>query len=800
MLKRYLLWTMAASQIALVPSLLAVNDAAEDSELNVLVVTAQKRQQSIQEIPIAVTAVDSDALEQFSITSSDEIADLVPNLNVSRSLNGTLNYFIRGIGMDDFNLSSVPAIGLYLDDVAIHNPLLAGFALYDIDRVEVLRGPQNALFGKNTTGGAINYISNNIRQADNLNGYAKLTLGNHKTRYFDAASNLIIGDNSHLRISLFSHQRDGLVSSRIDGNNTKYDDDSRWGIRTQLIHQISEQVQLHASIYGGKQDQIAEVKTLLLPREGNLVIDINDADLTQNDSELINPPNDINSLGGYLKLKWQFNDFDAASITSFEDVKSKRTDDWGSQSLPSNVDQIISFHATDTRHYSQEFQLLSKYSTSFNWLAGALIDIETGDLLQTAFIDPAGPGRPDDTIDDAGSGPLFDRGAWLELDTQTFSLYGQLGFELTPKTDLTTGFRWTRQELRPTVNAAGMMMDLPQAPFPLGSFGWYSLGNPEFDVQRDHAGFSTVENFIEVNGGFPASANIDETFTEWGGKIALDHQFNSDVLFYGYWARGFKMGSVNSNPTTASFLSLLDKVVEPEKLITYELGAKSQWLSNRLRVNAAVFNNKWQDYQFYQVYNPGNPANLFATLVNLPEARSYGAEIEVKWLATDSVILNLGLGWLNTEVVDGTLNTEGIPEAVQDDFQNQVVDGNSLTNAPEWVYNLSIVKSFYFEKSELDILFHYDYMDEHIHILAGENTNAWQQNFSEKSVGLLNFNAALHFGELRQYKVALWAKNLTDEKYCRERSTVPGANTEITRLCVQGELQTMGLTVSYQFD
>ncbi len=795
MLKRCLLWTMATFQLASSATL-----SADDSELNVLIVTAQKRQQSVQEIPIAVTAVGAEALEQFSISNSDDIADLVPNLNVSRSYNGTLNYFIRGIGMDDFNLSSVPAIGLYLDDVAIHNPLLANFALYDIDRVEVLRGPQNALFGKNTTGGAINYISNNTRQADNLNGYSKITLGNHNTRYFDAASNIIINDQSHLRVSVFNHRRDGLASSSVESNNTEYDDVSRWGARTQLIHQFNPKVQLHASLYGGQQDQTAEVKTLLLPSDGNLFIDIDDADLTQNDSELINPPNDIKSLGGYFKIKWHFDDFDAASITSFEQVESERADDWGSQTAPSNVDQIISFHATDTLHYSQEFQLVSKHTASFNWLVGALIDFESGDILQTAFIDPGGPGRPDDAINDAGIGPLFDRGAWLELDTHSYSLYAQIGYEITPKTTLTGGLRWTRQALQPTVNAAGMMMDLPDTPFPLGSFGWYSLGNPEFDVLRDHAGFSTVENFVEANGGFPASVDIDESFTEWGGKIALDYQYNADVLFYGYWARGFKMGSVNSNPTTASFVSLLDKVVEPETLVTYELGAKSQWLSNRLRINSAIFDNQWQDYQFYQVYNPGNPANLFATLVNLPEASSYGAEVELNWLATDSLNLTLGLGWLNTEVVDGTLDTNGIPEAVQDDFQSQVVDGNSLTNAPEWVYNLSIVKSFYFEQSELDILFHYDFMDEHIHILAGENSEAWQQNFSEKSVGLLNFNAALHFGKLRQYKIALWAKNLTDEKYCRERSTVPGSNTEITRLCIQGEPQSIGLTVSYQFD
>ncbi len=797
MLQRSLLWTIVATQLVLSPVVVA-----EEDELNVLIVTAQKREQSIQTVPIAVTAVNSDALEQFNISSSNEIAELVPNLNVARNFNGTLNYFIRGIGMDDFNLSSIPAIGLYLDDVAIHNPLLTNFALYDIERVEVLRGPQNALFGKNTTGGAINFISNARRTDDSLDGFAQLSFGNFNRRFLDAASHVIINDNTHMRFSLFNHQRDGLVTSRLADNDTEYNDISRWGLRTQIVHQIDSDRQLHASLYGGKQQQIAEVKTLLLPQGSELIIDLDDADLTKNESALLDPPNDIDSLGGYLKFKWALEHFEFTSISAFEDVESKRTDDWGSQTLATNVNQIISFHATDTQFYSQELQLVSSKQASLpiDWLAGFLFDVESGDILQTAFIDPGGPGRPDDAINDAGIGPLFDRGAWLELDTRTYSLYGQADIKLSNKTSLNTGIRWTRQNLKPRVNTAGMLMDLPEMPFPLGSFGWYSLGNPGFDPLQDHAGFSTINNFFEANGGAPASVDIDETFTQWGGKVSLDYQYDSDILVYGYWAKGFKMGSVNSNPTTAAFLSLLDRLVKPETLITYELGAKSQWLNNQVRLNAALFNNQWEDYQFYQVYNPGNPANLFATLVNLPEANSYGAEAELQWLIDQSFEINMGIGWLKTKVVDGQLNTDGIPATLQDDFQRQVVKGNRLTNAPEWVYNLSLMKSFFFDQSDLDLLLHYDYQGEHIHMLAGENSDAWQQNFSEKAVGLVNFNMTVSFGDLRQYKVALWAKNLTDEKYCQERSTIPGANTEITRLCIQGQPQTMGLTVSYRFD
>jgi len=317
---------------------------------------------------------------------------------------------------------------------------------------------------------------------------------------------------------------------------------------------------------------------------------------------------------------------------------------------------------------------------------------------------------------------------------------------------------------------------------------------------RDHAGFSVANNFVMSNGGYPASVTFDDTFSEWGGKVSLDYTVSDDTLLYGYLARGFKMGTVNSNPTTASYSSLLNKAVQPEVLLTYELGFKSQFLNNTFRLNGAFFRNEWQDYQFYHVYNPGNPANLFASLVNLPEAQSYGADFEMKWLLGNQLTLNAGLGWLRTKVVDATLDTQGIPDNLQEDFQNQVIKGNELTNAPKLVYNLSLLKSFYFEASELDLFLQYHFTDKHIHILAGNNSDVWQANFSEKPTELLMLNSSLFFGASRQFKLSLWVKNALDEKYCSERSAIPGTDTETVRLCVQGEPKTVGLTFNYQFD
>jgi iron complex outermembrane receptor protein len=755
--------------------------------------------QSIQDIPISIIALSAEDLDSASINQASEIATLIPNVNATRSISGISNYFIRGVGMDGFNLSSVAAVGIYVDDVAIINPMLANFALYDIARVEVLKGPQNTLYGKNTTGGAINFITNSPDNDDLSSGYGQVTLGNHKQLFLKGAVSSKVTEKLSLRLAAFSHQRDGLVTSEISDNPTEFNDVNQLGARLHLAYQFNKDIKLLGSLYGGKQNQIAEVKSAINPMGDDSNIKLDEYDLSKNHSSLINPPNDIEAFGGFFKVNLQQDNYSFNAITSFEKVESERMDDWGSQHLPSAVYQSNIYNSTDTAYISQEFQWQSNSQGPLQWIAGLLYNDEHGDLLQFALIDPAGPGRPDDSIPDAGIGPMFDRGAWVEHKSRTVSAYSQVTYKLTEKLNLTSGFRWTKQALTPTVNSAGMMMDLPGQEFPLGSLGWLSLGNNDFDRFADYMGFDRAKRFLEANGGFPASAKIDQTFNEWGGKLALDYDLSPELMIYSSLSRGFKMGAVNSNPTTTAFKSLLDKVVKPETLITAELGFKTDLYNNSLRINGSFFKNQWQDYQFFLVYNPGNPANLFTSLVNLPEAESTGAELEFAWQASPSLRINLAIAWLDSQVIDGNLDTSSIPEQSKVDFQNQALKGNSLTNAPEWSYTVSTYKSYEFTEGDIEVSAHFSYLGEHTHQLAGNHSETWINNFSEGSTGLLTVNALYSFGEQREYQITFWAKNLTDEQYCSERAIAPGADPETIRLCSQGEPKTIGITAKVIF-
>jgi iron complex outermembrane recepter protein len=812
-----------ASNIVFANSALADGDTVKN--LEVITVTAQKRTESIQDVPIAISAISTQKLEKLVISNAADVVSLAPNVNSTRSIGGGYNYFIRGVGMDDFNLSSVPAIGLLVDDVSLHSPVLANFALFDLSQVEVLRGPQNTLYGKNTTGGVIKFntvqpyledsysesnsgptstqYSRRLSGYDGRTAYSSLTLGSRSLVKVEAALPLLFSETIAGRISGFAHSQDGLLkndnsnsnlNNNVAGLNDDYQNINKTAIRIQLAGKVSDRIIVQGALNVGKQSQISEIKPLIMASEGEQRIDIQEQDLSRISTDLIAPPNDVNMTRGDIKIAWQLPDFTVQSITSFEDVESKRKDDWGSQSLPSSVYQIITFNTTDTSVFSQEFQLQSNQNDITNWLVGAMYSREQGDLLQTAYIDPVGPGRPDDAIDDAGQGPLFDRGGWVEKDTRAYSFYGQYDRQIANDWQLSGGLRWTTQRLSPTVNAAGMMMDLPGQAFPLGSLGWYSLGNPNFNIFTDYAGFEVINAFKVANGGFPATVEIDESFEQWGGKLSLAHDLSQHVMTYASIVRGFKMGSVNSNPTSMAFTNLLNVVVKPETLVTYEIGAKAMFADENLRINSALFYNDWDNYQFYQVYNPGNPAQLFASLINLPEARSYGAETELEWHFKDNWRLDIGLGWLETEVVDGTLDVSGLPEASKEGFQNSVVAGNELTNAPEWSSHISLERYFDLQYGELDVLLHFEFKDEHIHQLAGKNSEAWQYNMSEPSVGLWSLNVNYTFGHNRQYSIGAWAKNITDEQYCLERAIIPGTPVETTRLCARAEPRSVGIT------
>lgn len=770
------------------------------TELEEIIVSSQRREQSLQDIPITVNVISADELESRQFNELADIANSLVLVGANYNPGGITNYYIRGIGLDDFNLSAIPSVGIYSNEVAITNPMAANLGLFDIERVEVLKGPQNTLFGNNTSGGAINVITGKPDlTAESLSGYLRASLGSFEEQKINAAINVNASANLGFRIAGFSRQRDGLVASTVAGNDTEYGDIDQQGLRLQSLWAPTDKLSLLASFETARQNQINPIRSLLEADADGIAIDPSRRDAFSTDSQLINPPNDIDTDTFSLRIDYALERVDFTGISAYQTVESLRADDWGPQLVSSSVPIIINYSATDTEQLSQEFQFRAKPEQPLQWLAGYLYSEEKGQLLQAAYIDPLGGGRPDDAVTtDAGTGPLLDRAALVDLDTVTHSVYGQLEYMFVDKWAVVAGYRWSRQDIEPTVASAGMMMDLPGQEFPLGSFGWFSLGNPDFDINRDAVDFTIARNFKNANGGYPAQTDIDRRFTEWGGKLGLQYFYNEDVMSYVSVSRGFKQGTVDSNPTTVTFASLIDGVVTPETLITYELGFKSFWLNKQLKLDGALFYNDWEDYQYFLVSNPGAPQDLLAQLVNVPEARTKGIELDAVWIINQHWRLQAALGLLNTEVTNGNLDTTGVPAAGVETFQSQIVSGNELTNSPDKTYQLALQNIEQTPWGELTSQLNYRFIDSHPHQIRGTNTAEWFESFSEDDVALWSFNSLLRFGSQAQYSVSVWGKNISDEKYCVERAQLPGVSGN-PRLCSYAQPRSWGVAAGYDF-
>lgn len=241
--------TVAISAIVMANALSGNVWAASGQRLEEVVVTAQKRSESIQDVPISMQAMSGDDIQQMGISRSDEVLKLYPNLNISKQSENNTNIFIRGVGTADFHLNNVSAVGVYLDEVSINSPYGTSFSLFDMERVEVLRGPQNTLFGRNTTGGAVNFISRKPDPEQELNGYLMGTVGRDDELSAEGAVSLPMTDKLAMRISAVTNNRDNIWDNPLTDN--EWGEIERHAARVQLHWLPSEALDVFWNLHGG---------------------------------------------------------------------------------------------------------------------------------------------------------------------------------------------------------------------------------------------------------------------------------------------------------------------------------------------------------------------------------------------------------------------------------------------------------------------------------------------------------------------------------------------------------------------
>jgi iron complex outermembrane receptor protein len=637
-------WLVAASLAALVPAAAHANETdgkadaaahADDASDPVeIVVTAGKREQSIQDVPTAITALGADVFTLQGVgRSASEVLSLVPNASAGAQQHGRPRWWIRGVGAGQQQIDLANPVGFYLDEVYISNASATGLPLFDLERVEVLRGPQGTLWGKNTTGGAIAVVTKKPSfSPTGTENYVKLDYGSYDDKIVQAGVGFVIApDVLAARISGHIENRDGRFTNAFSGEKDNAIQDSV--IRGQLLARAGGNFEALLGVHYRKYKTdggywtIGSYRADGLYRNGYTPPTDHDAVSTNADEF-----SDTEQYGGSLKLDWDFGGVTLTSITGYEryEVTSGGDSDYTPLEIARNHTEARS------TQWSQELRLASSGTSRFKWIAGLYYFKEDIKSEATSATLPAGsvPARPGLTAPN----PAYSRTRY-DHSAESGAAFLNLGYDITDSFNLTVGGRFTRE-----TKTLDFRRVASRTPAWSNYARWWDSYTGDF------------------GGGGNFSGVLERTWDNFTYDVTPSWTVAPGHLVYFKYAHGVKSGGFN---TAAQVVAAL-QVVEPEKLDAFEIGYKSSWFDGAVTFNATAFHYQYDNVQINVVGpNPGAVGGVTTSyLQNAAEAHVNGAEFELTARPVKGLQLNAALGLLDTkydtlQVVNGGPNLSG---------------------------------------------------------------------------------------------------------------------------------------------
>ena len=742
--------------------------------LEEIIVTAQKRAESIQNVPISMIALQGDELQNLGVRQADDVFRVAPNLGVVNHVGPTqANYFIRGVGTLDFHLNTISPVGVYLDEVSINSPFGNGFSLFDMERVEVMRGPQNTLFGRNTTAGAVNYITRGPEIDKGTNGYVSATYGRFDQIDVEAAVGFPLGRNAAARISLLSNDRDGAFDNLTTGRET-FDRQLQAG-RAQLLWLPTETLAVLIRAHGGVNrgsgvpthavglldptDLTAPcpVPASQLTVENNPNCAVSSGFVPQRDDfnnvfGNRDPRTDLDLWGVSARVDWEFNSMTLTSISAFDSTEIRMEDD------PDGAPTVLFefFQDGDLDQWSQDLRLASAQDQSLRWMLGFFYFLEESDYATVVRrtpepLAPSGPGAFN-TIPNT----------IVRQDDEVFSGYFQVEYDILSKLTGTVGFRYM-SETKDGTNTASVR----------GTGGFLGPVVPE----RTFIDAEVVESAPLLFA--PPADILDETFNEWAVRFALEYQATEDTLLYGSVSRGVKAGGF-SLAALQALTGLGAQPVDTEILWAYEIGMKSAWLDNSVQANATIFYYDWEDLQSFQLLFDPSLGFGVPQLTNVPESSLLGGELELTWAPAQGWFLKAGVGLLDAEI-DEPGNLLGVSE------------GNVLPHSPDVTFNGLVRKEFQLGRGTFALQTDFRFQDDVSFGLENAPT------LNQDGYGILNARGIYSSGPDGRYQIAVWGENLTDTEYCGFLAELRGLSENV-RCAPNIGTPTYGVTVGMRFE
>lgn len=793
-----------AAMLAATP-VAAQNTNTGATEIEAIVVTAQRREESANSVGMAIQAVTGETLSRLHVTNVKDLSTFAPSFTVSQSYQGVPTYTLRGIGFNTINMSATSTVGTYTDEVAYAYPMMNTGPIYDLERVEVLKGPQGTLYGRNTTAGLIDFVTN--KPTEEFKAAASVEIGNYKTHNFEGYVSGPIAERIQGRLAFRTEDSDeGWQVSRTRGD--RQGEVHRYGVRGSLAMQPSDTINIDASFtaWKNKSDTVAAQGIGFTPATtgspfnapglaayiaANPPTEASQADwapVSVRGTDIgtglgIGGPlrEDNDFYAGKVRVDWDLGgDLLLVSLTSYNKLTRNAKFDWSGAPY-----EILVQHAQgDIESIAQEVHIEGGDDRSF-WLLGGYIARDRildsnrtllGQNANVSLIRTVGAPLLATPFNSGGYTPLQLSQAFRtyqdigNIETDTWSLFANGEYELSEAFKLTAGIRYTQDKqdyegcsrdfngnMLPNVNVVNRAL----------FFAAYGLVAPISQGQCNT--FDPVKRSFGL-----VTSTLDEDNVAW--RLALDWTPNDQVLVFGSISRGAKAGAT---PINAANISTQNAPATQELLTAYEVGVKAALFERRVQANINAFYYDYEDKQL-SVYFADPIYTALARLANVPDSEAYGLDGEVTWRATSDLTFIGSATFLHTEVKGYTgINSAG---------QSASFDGKPFLYSPKFQGGLTVLYDRELnDKLGLQAALSGRYQSKSHADLEGD------PRFVIEEYGLLNTSLGVHSLDDR-WELSIWGRNLTDEYYW---SAVSSNANVVVRF--PGQPRTYGASLTVKF-
>ncbi len=723
-------------------------------EIEEIVVTAQKREQSLQDVPISITAFTGEDIQENGWSSPVDIIAKTPNVNAYSVFGNAFPIFwIRGIGTSDQAHGANSPVGMYANEI-YHSSLVGqGFALFDLERVEVLRGPQGTLWGKNTTGGAINFISKLPGDELESNILGEFGLYNDDTPVYkiEGGVSLPLSDTLSARIAVKSHQRDDWITNEIkDGRGPQSEEGldgvSEFAGRTTLLWTPSDEFDaVFRATIGRRDGDHVPLHFEALDNPDSFVrhggYDENPAiDVVSQDRR---SPEKVEYENVSLHLNWNREWGSITSISGY--VHAFYNQDADVDGTPR--DGLFGPFEADSEQFSQEVRVAFDAGDNANVIVGAYYFTEGMDgfnwFLTGSDLGPNASAAG--CCENSGFGNIEQR------DRNSFAVFGSLDYQLSDRLNLNVGARYTEDE----------------EDWAFQQLFWV------FEGSRFNDGVPDSNSAVELFD----SGRLSEKWDEITGDISLTYALTDDVNVYIKYARGYLSGN-HVLPFTGTFFS----VVEPEQIDSFEFGTKGTYLDGRLQANAAIFYYDYKNVQVSRGTTEPTQGGFISLRENAAEATVRGLELDVTFLPSENWLIRTGLGYTDTEF---------------DEFISVLAGGNidysgqEFPNVPETTayldvrYNQPLASG-----ASVEIATDWNYSDDYF-----VDLNYFPDNIGESRT-LGNLYLRYHSPD-QKWTASLFMRNVADKEYVVNRRDF--SNALEGNLVIYGEPRVIGVSLGLNF-